>query len=49
LGAWQGRFGAALDENKLAIANIDHLPGINPQFREYLKARLLEYQDVLPW
>jgi hypothetical protein len=39
-GVWQGRFQAALEENKLAVGNIDHLPNLDPQFREYLKARV---------
>ena len=39
-GVWFGRFDAALEENKIAIVNLDQQPNLNPQFREYLKARV---------
>lgn len=38
-------FQSALAENKVAIMNLDSLPEMNPQFREYLKARI--YGNVL--
>jgi hypothetical protein len=40
LGAKLGYFQHALEENKVAIGNIDHSPSVDPQFREYLKARV---------
>ena len=39
-GAKWGQFQSALQENKLAVGNIDSSPQIDPQFREYLKARV---------
>jgi hypothetical protein len=38
-------FQSALAENKVAILNLDSFQDINPQFREYLKARI--YSNVL--
>ncbi|MEO7325658.1 MAG: hypothetical protein ABIW82_12585 [Dokdonella sp.] len=40
LGVVWGRFQGALEENKIAIVNLDHAPNLDPQFREYLKARV---------
>ena len=44
-GFRQARFQSALAENKVAILNLDSVPNLNPQFREYLKARI--YSNVL--
>lgn len=39
-GVGFGQFQSALDENKLAIVNLDRFPDLDPQFREYLKGRI---------
>jgi len=44
-GIKHGFFQSALAENKVAIANLDSSPELNPQFREYLKARV--YSNIL--
>lgn len=44
-GYRSGHFQSALAENKIAILNLDYSVELNPQFREYLKARV--YSNVL--
>jgi len=43
-GVKWGQFQSALAENKLAVSNLDAMPNLDPQFREYLKARI--YNNV---
>ena len=41
LGFWQGNFQQALKENKVSMANLRFFgTNLNPQLREYLKARI---------
>jgi hypothetical protein len=44
-GLSSARFQSALAENKIAILNLDSSTELNPQFREYLKARV--YSNIL--
>ena len=44
-GFRSGHFQSALAENKVAILNLDSSAELNPQFREYLNARV--YSNVL--
>ena len=44
-GGRDGLFKSALAENRVAVLNIDSSPEMNPQFREYLKARV--YSNIL--